>query len=398
MRYLVQQLTRKESSLENEFKDRIYASLGSQGFSVTPELRPKCDEKETLRRIHKVRRREQLKLHHRALKEILSEAREYHVDGNEIKPEEIELELREVRPDSKLARLFLWWNLVWWSLPYEHPIGRYMRFIIWDKKHDAPFGLLGLQSPPLRSGVRDHHLKLKNGSIDYWINQSMYAQRVGALPPYNGLLGGKMVALSIVCNEIRHLYSTKYTCKTLLRKRRIPSRLLFTTTTSAYGRSSVYERLVFEQKPVNEFIGFTSGSGTFHLSEALYKELLNLLASKGVSVKRGYGTGPSRKLKLINRALRVLEIPNLSFHNIRRGYYFFPNVSNLQDVIHHKAKPNWLDRPFESLAKHWRDRWCIPRSKRVSSWVDFDSKGFFNRTSAMINRLDHFEDSPRSQS
>ena len=78
-----------------------------------------------------------------------------------------------------------------------------MRFIIWDKSHDAPFGLIGLSSPPLRMSTRDKYLGISNDQIYYWINMSLNGQRIGALPPYNELLGGKMVALSLTSNEIR---------------------------------------------------------------------------------------------------------------------------------------------------------------------------------------------------
>lgn len=56
-------------------------------------------------------------------------------DCENIDPKKIELELREVRADSLESKLFLWWNLIWWSLPYEEPIGRQMRFLLWDKTH-----------------------------------------------------------------------------------------------------------------------------------------------------------------------------------------------------------------------------------------------------------------------
>jgi hypothetical protein len=55
-----------------------------------------------------------------------------------------------------------------------------MRFIIWDKTHDAPFGLISLQSPILKQAVRDRNLGIPNEELDYWVNRSMYAQRVGA--------------------------------------------------------------------------------------------------------------------------------------------------------------------------------------------------------------------------
>jgi hypothetical protein len=369
---------------EEALRQRLYASLVSQGFEITSTLRPKHNEKEMLRLVHHNRRIEQLTAHSRFLEKNLDLVRKFAIDGKSIDPEKIDLELREVGPGTDNAKLFLWWNLVWWSLPYEHPIGRYMRFLIWDKHHNAPFGLLGLQSPPLRSAVRDQYLGIENGGVDYWINQSMYANRVGALPPFNQLLGGKLVAMSATSNEVRDAYASKYSYRTVLRDRRLPSRLLFVTTTSAYGKSTLYERLVFKGERVAEFIGFTSGSGTFHLSENMYHDLLLLLQSNGLKTKRGYGTGPSRKLRLVNKAFKILKVPELSFHNVRRGYYFFKTVQNLQNVIHHHSRPVWYDRPFSELAAFWKERWCVPRGKRCDGWMDFSSQEFFDNSASTI--------------
>jgi hypothetical protein len=368
-------------------RGEILCSLKAQGFNVNPHLRPKHDGKATLRRIHRMKRLEQLRLHKHFLQWYSSRARENGLDGKDIRPEEIRLKLFPVTPGSEFANLFFWWNLIWWSIPYEHPIGRYMRFIIWDKEHDAPFGLLGLQSPPLRSNVRDNYLGIQGRSVDYWVNQSLNATRVGALPPYNMLLGGRMVAMALTANEIRDHYALKYASSTLMRKRRIPGRLLFTTTTSAFGRGSIYERLTYKQRPLNRFIGFTSGSGTFHLPNNLYVRLLGLMEEKGIDVKRGYGTGTSRKLRLVKRGSQILGLPNFAFHNVQRGYYLFPNVTNLSAVLHQRAKPRWKRLPFDSLANYWQERWCVPRASRFNDWREFETARFFRSASAQIRRL-----------
>ncbi len=373
---------------ESDLRNRIIKSLKSQGFSINPHLRPKKNEKDTLRKVHEQKRLEQLKLHKKFLLDNLKDIKKISVNGKDLDPAKIDLELIEVTPDSFESKLFFWWNLAWWSLPFDKPIGRQMRFILWDNHHNAPFGLIGLQSPPLRSSVRDSFLGLNSNNVDYWINQSMYGQRIGALPPYNELLGGKMVALSLTSNEVRRAYSKKYDNKTsLMKKRKIPSRLLFITTTSAYGKSSVYERIKYHKETVSYFIGFTTGSGTFHLPQELYEEVLLFLQQKGIDTKRGYGTGPSRKLKLVDMAFRHLKIPTFTFHNIKRGYYFFPNVKNLDNVIHKNKRPLWYNRPFAELSNFWKDRWCIPRSRRVDSWRDFDSDKFFRKTELQIKRL-----------
>lgn len=373
----------------NELRNKIIASLKKQGFYINPHLRPKKNEKDTLRKIHEQKRLEQLKLHKKFLLENFDTIKNFSVDGKDLKPDKIDLKLIEIESDTLESKLFFWWNLVWWSLPYDRPIGRQMRFILWDEYHDAPFGLIGLQSPPLASSVRDNFIGLNNGNKEYWINQSMYGQRIGALPPYNELLGGKMVALSLVSNEVRERYENKYQDRiTLLENKKIPSRLLFITTTSAFGKSSVYERLRYKDEAVSTFLGFTSGAGTFHLPQILYEELLRFLEAEGIDTKRGYGTGPSRKLKLIDKGFNKLELKNLTrsfiFHNIKRGYYLFPNVKNLKNVIQKDERPLRYNRPFKELFEFWLERWCIPRSERKDEWKNFYANKFFRNVEIML--------------
>lgn len=370
---------------ENILREKLVKSLKLEGFHINPHLMPSSKEKSNIRKMHEQKRMEQLSFHRKFLLRNFEMVRSFSINGDELEPRNIELELIEVEPGTVESRLFFWWNLAWWSLPFDKPIGRQMRFILWDTGHDAPFGLVGLQSPPLRSPVRDRFLDLSGTNSHYWINQSMYAQRVGALPPYNELLGGKMVSLSLVSNEIRDSYARKYrNRRTLLNKRKIPNNLLFITTSSAYGKSSMYDRIVYNSENINRFIGFTSGAGTFHISESLYQELLLFLQQKGIDTKRGYGTGSSRKLRLVDKAFHILKVPSFSFHNIRRGYYFFPNVKNLQNVIHKKEKPVWYDRPFEKLFEYWKIRWCMPRSNRTRKWKDFCCDTFFREIKSKI--------------
>lgn len=360
-------------------RSEVLHTLKSQGFLVNPHLALVTQEKNAVRKLHEQKKKEQLQLHKKSLLKNFNDIRKHSVNGWDLEPKKIDLELIEVNPNSPESAFFFWWNFVWWSLPYAHPVGRQLRFILWDRYHDAPFGLILLQSPPLRSSTRDHFLGLDQKNVDYWINQSMYAQRIGALPPYNSLLGAKMVALSLTSNKIREIYEKKYENReTLLKKRILPNKLLFITTTSAFGKSSVYERISFKGTTVSNFLGFTAGSGTFHIPEALYKKLLQFLKRKGYNVKRGYGTGPSRKLRLLNLAFRMLDLKNFSFHTIKRGYYLFSNISNLLGVINKNEKPQWYDRPFDELFVFWKKRWCIPRSARTNCWKNFNSTKYFN--------------------
>ena len=219
------------------------------------------------------------------------------------------------------------------------------------------------------------------------MGKSMNAQRIGALPPYNQLLGGKMVALSLTSNEMRAAYQRKYAnYTTIIKERTIGTDFLFITTTSAFGRSSLYNRLKYKGEIVAESLGYTRGSGSFHIPQELYLEIITFLASKGIDVSRGYGHGPSRKLKLLSSAFGRLGLREFEFHNIRREFYLFPLVSNLKMVIKNGEHPEYINRPFNQLADYWKERWALPRAKRKPEWEDFKVSDFFDNVNGVLNR------------
>jgi hypothetical protein len=226
--------------------------------------------------------------------------------------------------------------------------------------------------------IRDRYLGISKEERDIWVNKSMNAQRVGALPPYNELLGGKMVALALTCNEVREAYKRKYRDYiTLIKGRKLEPELLFITTMSAFGKSSIYNRLKYNGELVAKSIGYTQGFGTLGFSEELYSEILEFLRSKGVNTTRGMGRGWSaHKLKLISLGLKYLGLKNLTFHGIKREFYLFPLVKNLEEVIQRGQEPIWVDRPFLKLVDYWKKRWMLPRAERVSRWKEFNFNSF----------------------
>jgi hypothetical protein len=369
-------------------REKIVNVLEEQGFKINPHVTPWESSKEAYRIVQQRARLEQISHHKEFLKNYFKQAKIYCRDGKDIVPDEIKLELREVKSGSLEEILFRWWNLIWWSIPYQHSYGRQMRFLLWDNIHNGPFGLIGLQSPVLKMSVRDNALGIPKDELDTWVNKSMNAQRVGALPPYDELLGGKMVALTLASNEIRDAYKRKYeTYTTIIKCRQLEPDLLFITTTSAFGRSSLYNRLKYKNEALAECLGYTQGSGSFHISEGLYKEILSFLSDKGIEVTRGYGHGPSRKLKLISLGLRYLGLPSFQFHGIKREFYLFPFVKNLREVIHNQQKPAWFNRPFPELQDYWQERWAIPRAERKPEWKDFKAAEFFERTEKMLRGI-----------
>ena len=365
-------------------KREIASVLTRQGYSVDSDgvFALRDNEREGRRKAHELAKAERITQKKGFILDNTDFIGGHLVDGKNLDIAKIDPELIEVKSGTKEEKMFKWWNIVWWSLPYEKACGRQMRFIVWDRYHHAPIGLIGLQSPILSWGPRDKYLGISKKERDYWVNQSLSAQRIGALPPYNDILGGKLVALLMTSNVVRNRFAAKYSGKkTILRGRVLPANLLFITTTGAYGKSSVYNRLKFHGAPVSKFIGYTRGYGTFHIPNALYEDLLAYLERRGVDTKRGFGNGPSRKLRLIDEALNLLGFTNGVTHGIKRALYLFPFAENLLEVIDGGAEPEWQDRADGDLTAFWKRKWAFKRAVAGERhYLKFSGDSFINDT------------------
>ncbi len=363
---------------ERNLKIKILAYLNNVGISLEKNIN--IYDKYTYKKLQAYSVLEFRKKKEDIIEKLKKKISPHLRSGKEIDPYKIKLKLIEVKSGTKEAEIYKFWNYAWWSMPWQQPYGRQMRFLIWDEYHDAPFGLIGLQSPILRQAVRDNYLKLSKEMRDYWVNQSLNAQRVGALPPYNYLLGGKFVASILVSKEIRESYYNKYkNKKTLIKDRYIPPNLLFITTTSAFGKSSLYNRLKHKNHLLAKNLGYTQGYGSFHIPDDLYKEIINFLNKKGIDTKRKYGDGPSKKIKLLSKAFSLLNLPNFTQHGLKREFFIFELCSNLHNVIHNEANPLYYNYSFNELFEWWLKNKCIPRSQRVESWKDFDKDKFLEQ-------------------
>jgi hypothetical protein len=242
-----------------------------------------------------------------------------------------------------------------------------------DETNGKLIGLLALQSPPLSFPARDRLFQYPPGRKTELVNQTMDIQTLGAVPPYDRLLGGKLVALAAVSSEVRAAYQRKYSGrKTEMEGRILPAHLVALTTTSAFGRSSLYNRLRYNGAVVAESLGYTDGYGSFHLME-LYPLFREFLESQGISTRGGFGTGPRRKWQTMVRALERLGFSrDLLRHGVKREAFLFPLVDNLKDYMEGwAAVPAYRDLPFADLAAYWRERWLLPRAERVDGWREW---------------------------
>jgi len=296
--------------------------------------------------------------------------------GDEVDPWNIqpELVLVENDKDKELVRLLL---LTWWSMPLTMGVGRRLSFLVRDRQNGKIMGLVSLNSPVIGLEDRDKYLGINKENRTLAANLGLNGHRVGALPPYNELLGGKLAAMVLASKDLREVYEAKYRDRvTFLEKRTIPARLLYVYTTGAYGKSSIYERLRDRDgNPISIRIGETRGRGIMHITDEVYDLVVKFLESRGKAVVKGIAGGPSQKLRRVEKACRLLRIPNVANHGHRRSIYIFPHVSNLKEAILGE-EPEYIDRSFEELSSWWKERWAIPRAERALKGEAPDWRGF----------------------
>jgi len=353
-----------------DLKEMVLTRLEELGFVVAEDgtiCLPAMD-KERLRQIHRpaqqlevVARQDWLRLH-------LPQYLQFFADGDEVEPERIDPCLVEVATEQQ-NHLFRAARLLW-SLPFSKGYGRRLRFLVMDRANGKLIGLLALQSPPLSFPARDRLFSYPPGQKTALVNQTMDIYTLGAVPPYNQLLGGKLVALAAASNEVRQAYFRKYGGRaTQMEQRILPSHLVALTTTSAFGRSSLYNRLRYKGILVAESLGYTEGYGTFHLME-LYPLFRQFLEGQGVTPLVGFGSGPRPKWQTMVRALKRLGLSaDLIRHGVKREVFLFRLVDNLEAYMEGRdTKPFYRDWSFAELAAWWRERWLLPRAKRVHEW------------------------------
>ncbi|MGI8420038.1 MAG: Druantia anti-phage system protein DruA [Candidatus Levyibacteriota bacterium] len=142
-----------------ELKEHVLVTLQKQGYKIEgSSFILDNPDREVKRSVHYRAKAERIT---KSIDFILKNKpliEQYMIDGSKLDVNKIDPRIIQVKPGTKYETIFKWWNLVWWSLPYEKAYGRQIRYIIWDRHHNAPIGLMGLQSPILSWSVRDEHL------------------------------------------------------------------------------------------------------------------------------------------------------------------------------------------------------------------------------------------------
>ena len=335
-------------------------------------------ERGEFREMHFEARNAHLREAHAWIQNAWRKRSQWFANGDEIAPENIApklipVETTEQQDLFRLARYT-------WSLPYSRGYGRRLRFLIVDEGHETLMGVLGLQSAPINFPPRDREVSYPENRKVELVNQTMDAFTLGAVPPYNRLLGGKLVVCAAGSKEIVDAYQERYSgTTTWIDGNTIPAHLVMVTTTSAFGRSSIYNRVTYRDPDTGDTrkvavpLGYTKGYGNFHLHE-VYQDIKKFLIQQGYEdANKGYGRGPKPVWQNISKTLTMLGMSHEGLnHGIPRQAWGVPMAQNAWEYLNGEdEEPDYYDIPFERLAAWWKERWLLPRSERITDWRDW---------------------------
>ena len=209
------------------------------------------------------------------------------------------------------------------------------------------------------------------------------------IPPYNEILGGKLVALLATSPQVIHDYKERYSNRASMIASRLkgqdvfrPADLVYVGTTSLYYvGSSQYNRLkipgsVFgsDFDVVWKKLGMTIGFGTMHISKATTLSLTEATSDGFNRINHVFGEGASPKMRLLTMSIReLLESTNedskdFSKHAMSRIVYGACLATNTLEYLMGKdtspryyTDVNHYQEGTKKIIDYWTTRWLSSR-------------------------------------
>jgi len=346
--------------------------LRTLGFTKNDKgiLVPPGSSKDVIRTIHSVQRDDRLAANEKFISDRFPHLLKYFASGDEINPARIAPVLQLVRSDEWETELFRLASLTW-SVPVSNGFGRRLRYLVWDNHNGKLIGIIAIGDPVFNLSVRDNLIKWDAKARGQRLVNVMDAYVLGALPPYNSLLGGKLVACLIRSRDIYDDFTRTYgQTRGIISKKKKNARLLAVTTSSSMGRSSVYNRLKLAGTEYFKSIGYTGGWGHFHIPDGLFAELRDYLRELGHNYadRHRFGHGPNWRMRTTRAALELLGFENdMLRHGIEREVFLCQLAGNTLNILRNgRGRPNLSSLlTAEDVAQLAVERWMLPRSLRM---------------------------------
>lgn len=366
-------------------RERLIACTG-----VDTSIRP---DKDDVRARHEAQRIGRSTRERHFAVNALHRCERFFASGDEVVPDALMVSLEVVAPRSLAADLFRLASLLW-SVPVSRGVGRRQRFLVWDRTAGRLIGLFALGSPVFNLSPRDRWIGWKGEARLHRLGYVYDAFVLGAVPPYNQLLCGKLVAALTASAEVRHHLAATYDGE----------HPLVITVTSALGRSSLYNRLVLTPHVRFASIGWTAGLGHFHIPDELLSDLRAFLAAEGHPYARQhcFDGGGNWRMRLLRAAVDELglQAPAVLQHGIRREVFAAELSTEAKPFLNHGGQiPVPQLSPAATIAQAACERWVIPRSRRRPDYVRWrreDTMRLFDEHLRVQEPIDGYLASKRS--
>jgi hypothetical protein len=356
---------------EASLKRRLRRHLGSLGFKKGPEgtLELAGDGKDVIRGLHGTQRDHRIGANQQFLQENYNDLIDHFASGSDVIPERITPVLQRIRSGTWESDLFRMAGLTW-SVPISNGFGRRIRYLVWDASNEKLMGIIAIGDPVFNLSVRDKLIGWTAKERGDRLVNMLDAYVLGALPPYNMLLGGKLVASLIRTRDVYDDFTRTYGNTTgIISGQEKKARLLAVTTSSSMGRSSVYNRLKLDGIEYLTPIGYTGGWGHFHIPDDLFWDLRAYLREIGhpYADLHRFGQGPNWRLRTTRAALAALGLnQDLLRHGIQREVFISQLAGNALKILGTgKGRPDLSSLlSAQEVGTLAVERWMLPRAER----------------------------------
>jgi hypothetical protein len=387
----------KIQAREASLKRRLREHLRGLGFHKNAEgmLEVSDPSKEVIRSLHAGQRFDRISQNRQFIKDHYESLSKHFASGRDINPSKITPVLQRVKSDTEESRLFRFAALTW-SVPVSNGFGRRIRYLVWDQHNQKLIGLIAIGDPVFNLSVRDKLIGWSGKDRGERLVNIMDAYVLGAVAPYNMLLGGKLVASLVRSRDIYDDFQKTYgNTEGIISGKKKKARLLAVMTSSSLGRSSIYNRLKLGGVSHFRSIGYTSGWGHFHIPDRLFADLREYLREIEHSYAdlHHFGQGPNWRLRTTRAALESLGFKDdLLKHGIQREVFLSELASNaIQMLRTGKGRPNLTTLlSVNEVAELALERWIVPRSIRVpefAGWTLDNLRSLFSPRSQKVNEL-----------
>ncbi|WDT93020.1 DUF4338 domain-containing protein [Thermoleophilum album] len=363
-------------------RERIIRSLRAQGFRVQNGaiFPPRDLSKERIRKLHQTAVAHRIERARASLMRLESKLLRRIASGHEVDPLRMSPRLIEVQPGSEEELLFRYASLHW-SIPVSSGYGRRLRFLVVDEYNGKLIGVIGLGDPVFSLAPRDQWVGWTPSDRKKRLRNVMDAFVLGAVPPYSFLLCGKLVAMLAASDTVRHAFKRKYGgVRSVIRREVHDGRLTLITTTSALGRSSLYNRLRFGDRLLYQSVGFTKGSGEFHFSNGLYEAITDFAKRhcEPTAKQEHWGRGFRNRREVIKKCLRRVGLSgDWLYHGIEREVFVVPLAANCREFLRGEhSRLQWYLHSEGQMFEYFRERWMLPRARRDQRYRTFEAESY----------------------